>query len=93
MIQRWEAKLDSCGCFNALAENGDFVRFADHQQEVERLRAINAEMYEALKAIDDSWAREGWTPENAKARTCFTDDTIERWKRIRAALAKAEGKS
>ena len=53
---------------------------------------VREKLIEALKAIDDSWSREGWTPENAKARTCFSDDTIAMWKQIRAALALAAGK-
>lgn len=58
-----------------------------------QLIAAAPEMYEALKAIDDSWSAEGWTPENAKATTQFTDDTIERWRMIRSALAKARGEA
>lgn len=37
-----------------------------------KLIAAAPELYEALKSIDDAWSREGWTPENARARTVFT---------------------
>jgi hypothetical protein len=56
----------------------------------ESLTALVTEMKEALREIDDSWSQEGWTPENAKALTSFTDDTIARWKNIRSVLAKAK---
>jgi hypothetical protein len=63
---------------------------AELRTKYEALRQAAEEMAKALKDIDDSWSSEGWTPENAKARTQFTDDTIARWVAIRAALAKWE---
>ncbi len=71
-----------------------FIADSDSQDEqhakIAQLERTNAALLGALKEIDRSWTSDGWTPENAKARTVFTDDTIERWKRMRAAIAEAE---
>ena|ERR1700690_4073946 len=90
-----------CGMSIHVLEGHEFIEGEDFcltclTQEVVELRDENAllcrswkQLRGVVQSIDESWSREGWTPENAKARTCFTEDTIERWKQARAALVEA----
>lgn len=83
-------KCDAKVVYGPDRSDEDWEPFLLCRQCIAQLERTNAALLGALKEIDRSWTSDGWTPENAKARTVFTDDTIERWKRMRAAIAEAE---
>jgi len=65
------------------------------QEEVARLRTVNAQMLAALKAIDNWWLAD--FPDGPEGdRTALgglgriSDDTIDIWRTIQAAIAAAE---
>lgn len=72
---------------------GSDCRLAIPNSADAHLIAAAPDMYEALKAIDTHWAQDGFTsPDSAKSEI-LADDTRNIWRQIRAALARAEGRS
>jgi len=57
------------------------------------LIAAAPDMYEALREIDKSWSVDFSGPDSPLAQQTFTSDTIARWKAMRVAIAKAEGRA
>ena len=66
--------------------------------ERDKLKEVNADLLAALKRVDQSWTE--WLPCGPYDESLTTgpivriyESTISIWKQIRAAIAKAEGKS
>ena len=59
-----------------------------------QLVAAAPEMYAVLEAIDSNWRIGGFKgPDDPRAIARFTDRTIETWRSIVTALAKARGEA
>lgn len=54
-----------------------------------RLIAAAPEMLAELKALDAFWSEDGSSPEEPY----WADDMVARWRGLRAAIAKAEGRA
>lgn len=64
--------------------------------ELTRLRSENAELVEALLAVDASWTEECPGGPDGDRKWChgigeIADDTIQIWRRIRKALSRVSG--